>query len=90
MHAFDGTAAGVIHVFKSGIPLKSDGGGTGHTGLAGYAARSRIAGEMFGKDAAVVVFLFVLWRVDGETLGGMGHLLVGDSLRGKVFQGVNP
>ena len=45
---------------------------------------------MLGEDAAVVILLFVLWRVDGETLGSVGHLLIGNRSRRYGLQGVNP
>ena len=80
MYAFDGTATGVVHAFEGGIPFEGDGGAAGDGSLGGNALGGRVAGEMLGEDAAVIVFLFVLRRVDGETLGSMGHLLVADSL----------
>ena len=78
MYAFDGTATGVVHAFEGGIPFEGDGGAAGHGGFGGYTHGGRIAGEMLGEDAAIIVFLFVLWRVDGKTLGSMGHLFVGN------------
>ena len=45
---------------------------------------------MLGEDRAIVVFLLVLWRVDGESLGGMSHLLVADCRGGDLFQRVYP
>ena len=45
---------------------------------------------MLGEDAAVVVFFFVQRRVDGEPLGGMCHLLVGDLTGGDFLQRVYP
>ena len=81
----DRTAAGVVHVAEGFVPFEGDGGGTGHAGLAGDAEGGAVAGEMLGKDAAVVVFLLVLGRMDGEPLGGMGHLLVADGLGGQAL-----
>ena len=80
VHAFDGTAAGVVHAFEGGIPFECDGGTTGHGGFGGDTTSSRVAGEMLGEDAAVVVFLFVLRWVDGETLGSISHLFVSNGL----------
>ena len=80
MYAFDGTATGVVHAFEGGIPFEGDGGTAGDGGFGWYALGCRVAGEMLGEDAAVIVFLFVLWWVDGETLGSMGHLLVSNGL----------
>ena len=41
MHAFDGTAAWVVHTFEGGIPFKGDGGGAGDAGFAGDALGGR-------------------------------------------------
>lgn len=70
MHAFYGTARGVVHIAEGGIPLKSNGDGTGYAGFGGYAAGGWVAGKMLGEDATVVVLLLVLGQVDGEALFG--------------------
>ncbi len=90
MHAFDGTAAWVVHTFEGGIPFKGDGGGAGDAGFAGDALGGRVGGEVFGEDAAIVVFLFILRWVDGESLCGVSHLFIANSLSGDLLQGVNP
>ena len=90
MYAFDGSAAGVVHVLECRIPFESDGSGAGHACLLVDAAGSRVAGEMLGEDAAIVVLLLVEWRIDGETLCCMCHLLVADGFGGNLLQRVNP
>ena len=90
MDAFDGAAGGVIHVAEGSIPFKGNGCATGYAGFAGHTLGSTVAGEMLGKNATIVVLLLVLWRIDGEAFGSVGHLFIGDSLRGNLFEGVNP
>ena len=90
MHTLDGTTAGVVHVAEGSIPLEGDGGGARHAGLAGNALGSGVAGEVLSKDRAIVVLFFVLWRVDGEALCSMRHLLVRNRCRRYGLEGVNP
>ncbi len=80
VYAFDGTATGVVHASEGGIPFEGDGGTAGHGGFRRDGAGGRVRRKMLGEDAAVIVFLFVLWRVDGETFGSMGHLFVSNGL----------
>ena len=90
MHPFDRPSAGLVHVLECSIPLQGNSGGTGHRGLTGHASGCRVAREMFGKDAAVIVLFFVSWRIDGETLGCMSHLLITHSLSCNLFEGIDP
>ena len=80
MNALYGSTAWIIHAFEGSIPLKSDGCRAGYAGLAWNTLGSRVAGEVFGKYRAVVIFFFVLWRVDGESLCSVCHLLIAYSL----------
>ena len=45
---------------------------------------------MLGKDRAVVILLFIFGWVDWESLGGVGHLFVGNGLGCDLLQGVDP
>ena len=90
MHTLHGTSGRIVHVLEGLIPLEGDSGGASHAGLAGHATGGRVAGEVLGEDGAVIILLLVLRRVDGEALGGMGHLLVGNCLGGDLLQGVDP
>jgi putative CocE/NonD family hydrolase len=49
-----------------------------------------VAGEVLGKDRAIVILLFVARRIDREALGSMRHLLVADGRSGDLLQRVNP
>ena len=60
MDTLDGTATGVVHAFEGGIPFEGNGGATGHGGFGANTTGGRVAGEMLGEDAAIIVFLFVL------------------------------
>ena len=90
MHPLDRPSAGLIHVLECSVPLQGDSGGTGHRGLTGHASGCRVAGEMLGKNAAVIVLFFVSWWVDGEALGSMGHLFVTDGLGSDLLERVDP
>ena len=89
MHTFDSTSTGVIHAFEGGIPFEGDGGAAGYTGLAGNATGCGVAGEVLSEDGAIVVLLFVLRRVDGEALGSMSHLFIGNRCRRYGFESIN-
>ena len=90
MNACHGATAGVVEVFEGAVPGERFGGGAGNGGYGGHAAGSTFAGEVFLKDAAIVVFFLVSRRVDGEAFGGVFHLLVADSGGSDFFQCVDP
>ena len=90
MHAFDGSTTRIIEVAKGSIPFQGDCRRTGDRGLTGHTTGSRVAGEMLSEDATIIVLFLVLWRIDGETLGSMCHLLVADGLSSNLLQRVNP
>ena len=79
MHALNRSTRGVIHALEGSIPFESDGSRTGNAGFAGHTLGGTVAGEVLSEDATIVVLFLVLWRVDGETLGSMGHLLIRNS-----------
>ena len=90
MHSLYSTATGVVHVLEGGVPRKSFSRRTGNTGNARHTFRRTFAGEMFFKDASVIVFFLVHRSIDGETLGSMCHLFVRDGLGCHGFQRINP
>ena len=90
MHTSHCTATGVVHVLERLVPCQGFSGAARHTGHTGYRAGCRVARKMLGKNRSIVVFFFISWRVDGEPLGGMCHLLVTNLVRGDLLEGVDP
>ena len=88
--SFDSTTAGVIHILESSIPFQGNGRRASYAGLTGYAKGSTVRRKMLGKDAAILVRLVVLRRINGEALGSMCHLFVAHGLGGNLLQSVNP
>ena len=90
VNPLDSSSTWVVHVLESSIPFKGDGCRARHACLLVYASRSRLAWEMLGEDAAIVVLLLAQRRIDGETFCRMCHLFVADSFGGNLLQCVNP
>ena len=90
MNTLNGTARGVVHAFESSIPFEGDSRRAGDAGLAGHTLSGTVAGEVLGENAAIVILLFVFRWVDGETLGSMGHLLVGNRLGSQQLERIDP
>ena len=90
MHALHGPPARIVKVAERGIPFQCDSRGTSHARLARHTTGGTVAWEMLREDAAIVVLLLVLWRVDGEPLSRMFHLFVGDRLSRDLLERVNP
>ena len=84
------TSARLIQIPESNIPRQRFCCGACHTGNTGYGACCTFTGEMLFKDTAIIVFFFILWRVDREAFGSMFHLLIAHSSSCDFPQSVNP
>ena len=76
--------------FETCVPCQCFGCRTCDTWYTRYAFGCRRTGEVFFENTTVVIFFFVLWRIDRETFCCMLHFLVADSGCCNCFQGVNP
>lgn len=85
-----GSAAGVVHIFKSFVPSQCFGCRASYTGYTGYAESRTFTGEVFFKDRAIVILLFVHWGMDGEALGCVCHLFITNGYSCDFLQSVNP
>ena len=80
----------IVQVFETCVPCQCFGCRTCDTWYTRYAFDCRRTGKVFFENTTVVIFFFVLWRVDRETFCCMLHFLVADSGCCNCFQGVNP
>lgn len=71
MHPAYSPSAGVVHPGESLVPGQCLGRAARHTGHAGHTPCGTVAGEVGGKERAVVIFLLVAQRIDGEAFGGV-------------------
>ena len=83
-------ATRIVQVFETCVPCQCFGCRTCDTWYTRYAFGCRRTGEVFFENTTVVIFFFVLWRIDRETFCCMLHFLVADSGCCNCFQGVNP
>lgn len=90
VHICHSPSARIIFPLQRGIPGECFSSRASHARHTGHASGSRLTGEVFFENATIVIFLLILWWIDGKPFGGMFHLMVGDGGRSNGFQCINP
>src|SRR5574344_2579419 len=90
MNVGHGSAARLIHILKGRIPSQCLCCTAGYTRYTRHALGCTVTGEMFCKNAAIIILFLVAWRMDGEAFGSMFHLLVTHLVTRDLLQCVYP
>ena len=66
VHICHRPSARIIFPLQCGIPGKCFSSRASHARHTGHASGSRLTGEVFFENATIVIFLLILWRIDGN------------------------
>ena len=90
MHSGHRPSARIIFPLQRRIPSECFSSRASHARHTGHASGSRLTGEVFFENATIVIFLLILWRIDGKPFGSMFHLMVGNGGRSNGLQCIDP